>query len=60
MERTTDHYGSRKYKIQDTKYMSQKLRETRRVQLMKIDHWKPIDIINIIDKNQSINIDWFH
>ena len=27
MERTTDHYGSRKYKIQDTKYMSQKLRE---------------------------------
>ena len=36
------------------------LLNSRRVQSMKIDHRKPIDIINIIDKNQSINIDWFH
>ena len=27
---------------------------------MKIGHRKPINIINIIDKNESISIDWFH
>ena len=32
----------------------------RCAQSMKIDDRKPINIINIIDKNQSINIDWFH